>query len=154
MVLNEERIDKIWALDPEHESFETAEYWHRLNLQDASLVEVWLTSHAWLDNFKSGDKAIGHLIYCITIDALKDTSLHRIAADCVTEDTIYPAHMCETVDDAKRSSCDTTKRTYLGGEQQRRPSLDKSYLLYNKYSATRMWTVSQRNSANETTRAL
>lgn len=137
MVLNDERLDKIWAMDPEYESFVYQEYWHRLSVQDASLVEVWLTNTVWLDNLDGGDIAIGHMIYCLRRPTREGTTLHRIAAESVYKNNVYPADLCDSVAQAKASECSTTTGAFLSGEPKRRPSADSKY----NYSHIQIWSA-------------
>lgn len=102
----QKRINKIWALNPESESYTTACDLDRLNYMDASLVEVLLTNTAWLDKLADGskDKPIGHLIFCSYDNAL-GMALYKYATDIIRSDKAYPAKYCKTFAEARAASC-------------------------------------------------
>lgn len=137
MALEGKLLDKIWAINPEHISFLSLGFWHRLNVHDAAFVEVLLINDAWLDRLD--DKPIGHMIFYVSDRRVRNAQLYKYALDSIYKERAHPADYCETAAQAKRGHCPSEYWRYMSGEPKRSPAIDNTY----RYHSVQLYLVAQ-----------
>lgn len=114
-------VDKMLAYNPQFITSAMVSPDHRLNVDDANLVEIVLSRDSWL--YKMGSKPLGHLVYYVT--GVQDgLDIYRYGAECIRDFLVYPAYPCQTFEQAVRAKCPAVRGFFMGGEPNRTPSLN------------------------------